>query len=195
MSASPTALAPPIDLEGFVRTDYARVVAAVGLMTGDRLGAEDAVQDALARLLADPPAEPLRSVAAWVTVAARNNATSRHRRRGAEQRALARFSGRAEQRPSTTDPDPPGSTGEHGDVMEAIATLADQQRQICVLRYYLDLTVADIAATLGVSEGTVKTQLHRARRNVAAALGTPRPDGGAAHDDGSHDDERFRADG
>ena len=40
-----------------------------------------------------------------------------------------------------------------------------------VLRYYLDLDVAAIATTLRVSEGTVKTLLHRARRHLAAALG------------------------
>ena len=40
-----------------------------------------------------------------------------------------------------------------------------------VLRYYLDLDVAGIATTLHVSEGSVKTLLHRARRHLAAALG------------------------
>ena len=40
-----------------------------------------------------------------------------------------------------------------------------------VLHYYLDLGVAEMAATLGVHEGTVKTSLHRARRALAATLG------------------------
>lgn len=172
-SGVPTAagvLAPPIDLEHFVRTDYPRVVAAVGLMTGDREHAEDAVQDALARLLADPPTEPLRSVAAWVTVAARNGAHSRRRRVGAEQRALTRLSSRAEHRHVTAEASE-ATVGQHDDLMAAIGGLADQQRQMCVMHYYLDLAVADIAAALGVSAGTVKTQLHRARRTLAASLG------------------------
>lgn len=207
VSASTTALAPPIDLDRFVRTDYPRVVAAVGLMTGDRHGAEDAVQDALARLLSDPPPVPLRSVAAWVTVAARNGATSRHRRRSAERRALVRLASRAEQQPGAADQTRSGSAGDHGEVMAAIADLADQQREICVLHYYLDLSVADIASTLGVSEGTVKTQLHRARRNLAEALGTSQDELHDAADDAPHDelhdaphdavrdDERYRSDG
>jgi DNA-directed RNA polymerase specialized sigma24 family protein len=40
-----------------------------------------------------------------------------------------------------------------------------------VLRYYLGLSVEEIAATLRVSEGTAKTTLFRARRRLAQALG------------------------
>jgi RNA polymerase sigma-70 factor, ECF subfamily len=39
------------------------------------------------------------------------------------------------------------------------------------LRYFLDLSVDDIAAQLGVTSGTVKTSLHRARATLAEVLG------------------------
>ena len=55
----------------------------------------------------------------------------------------------------------------------ALATLPRREREVTVLRYHLDLDVAAIAETLAVSEGTVKTLLHRARRHLAAALGEP----------------------
>ena len=40
-----------------------------------------------------------------------------------------------------------------------------------MLRYYLGFDIAEIGVALGVSEGTVKTTLHRARHAMAAALG------------------------
>ncbi len=45
------------------------------------------------------------------------------------------------------------------------------QREATVLRYYLDLDVAEVAMALRVGEGTAKTTLHRARRALATALG------------------------
>ena len=57
------------------------------------------------------------------------------------------------------------------DVELAMAKLPRRQRQATVLRYYLGYDVADTARVLGVSEGTIKTTLHRARHTMAAALG------------------------
>jgi RNA polymerase sigma-70 factor (sigma-E family) len=47
-------------------------------------------------------------------------------------------------------------------LMRALADLAPRQRACVVLRYFEDLTVADTAAALGCSEGTVKSQTSRA---------------------------------
>jgi len=46
-------------------------------------------------------------------------------------------------------------------VMEALHQLPRRQREVLVLRYYSDLTEADIAATLGISRGAVKSHAHR----------------------------------
>jgi len=71
--------------------------------------------------------------------------------------------------PSTREA--PAPSGDRVDAMRALASLPRRQRQVTVLHYYLDLGVAEMAATLGVHEGTVKTSLHRARRALAATLG------------------------
>jgi len=50
-------------------------------------------------------------------------------------------------------------------VLDALRALPQRQREVLALRYYLDLSEADIARTLGISPGTVKSH---ASRGVAA---------------------------
>jgi RNA polymerase sigma-70 factor (sigma-E family) len=50
-------------------------------------------------------------------------------------------------------------------VLDALRSLPERQREVLALRYFLDLTEADIARTLGISRGAVKTH---ASRGVAA---------------------------
>jgi RNA polymerase sigma-70 factor (ECF subfamily) len=57
------------------------------------------------------------------------------------------------------------------DVRAAIAELPAAQRAAVVLRYMHDLSVLEVAATLGCAEGTAKTHLSRARKTLAARLG------------------------
>ena len=50
-------------------------------------------------------------------------------------------------------------------MLDAIQQLPDRQREVLALRYYLDLSEAEIAETLGISRGAVKSH---ASRGVAA---------------------------
>ena len=158
------ALATDLDLEKFVATEYPRVVAAVRLITGDRDGAADAVQDAIVTLLSKPPADQPRNYAAWITVAASNRARDARRRQGAERRALAKIG-------TPTDGRNDALESLDRDVKAALDALPRQQREVAVLHYLLDQSVETIADGLGVTSGTVKTQLHRARAALAARLG------------------------
>jgi RNA polymerase sigma-70 factor (sigma-E family) len=65
---------------------------------------------------------------------------------------------------SRRQPTPPGEDGSlvYNHVVDAIRRLPHKQRSMVVLRYDLQLTDAEIAATLGVPLGTVKSTLHRA---------------------------------
>ena len=59
-------------------------------------------------------------------------------------------------------------------VMSALADLPPRQRACVVLRYYEDLSVADTAAALGCSEGTVKSQTSRALDSLRSVFeGSP----------------------
>lgn len=152
-----------VDLDEFVAREYPKVVAAVGMITGSRRDAEDAVQDAIVGYLARPPQREIRNLAAWITVVASNRVRDVQRSRGAESRAFATV-GVADESVEHA------MGGLDVDVVNALEKLPLQQRQVCVLHYLLDQSVQTIAEGLGVSEGTVKTQLHRARTSLARTI-------------------------
>jgi RNA polymerase sigma factor (sigma-70 family) len=56
-------------------------------------------------------------------------------------------------------------------LVAALVRLPRRQRETIVLRYLCDLPEADVALSLGVSAGTVKTHLHRALASLRANIG------------------------
>lgn len=60
---------------------------------------------------------------------------------------------------------------EHQDVVAALRTLSRRQREVLVLRYYEGATEAEIAETLGIALGSVKTHASRGLHAVAQKLG------------------------
>jgi RNA polymerase sigma-70 factor (ECF subfamily) len=145
----------------FLETSYPRLVAAVTLVAGSREAAEDAVQEALARAWERAGTEQIHSLPAWVTRVSLNLSKSRWRRLRAEARAKERLGSATTSLSAEARPD----------VERALARLSRRQREVTVLRYYLGMDVREIAGVLGVGEGTVKTQLFRARRALAEILG------------------------
>ena len=59
---------------------------------------------------------------------------------------------------------------EHLAVVDALRTLPEAQRVVLALHYLADLQLSDIAATLEIAEGTVKSRLSRGREALAHAL-------------------------
>jgi RNA polymerase sigma-70 factor, ECF subfamily len=144
----------------FLRDDYQRLVNAVALLTGDIAAAEDVVQEALVRAwIRSDQGEELESLAAWVVVVAMNLARSRWRRILVERRS----------RPGALAAEGGGQT-ERLDVERALASLPPRQREVAVMRYFLRMDTRDVAEALGVSEGTVKNSLSKARKALADRL-------------------------
>jgi RNA polymerase sigma factor (sigma-70 family) len=56
------------------------------------------------------------------------------------------------------------------EVVALLTALPERQRECLVLRYYLGLSEAEIAATLGISTGSVKTHTHRGVAQLASRL-------------------------
>jgi RNA polymerase sigma-70 factor, ECF subfamily len=149
----------------FLHTAYPKLVAAVTLVVGSRAAAEDAVQEALARAWeGSGRGIEIASLPAWVTAVSLNVGRSWIRRMAAERRARSRLG-----RPA---PDVRGAE-EQVDVTRALALLPRRQREVTVLRYYLGMDVREIAGVLGITEGTAKTSLSRARAALSRALGEP----------------------
>lgn len=152
------------EIRHFLQHQYPRLVAAVALVAGSRAAAEDAVQEALLRTWERAErGDEIGSLANWVATVALNLSRSGIRRAIAERRARRQIVAAS----AGTLPEP---SGDPIDVERALAGLPRRQREVAVLRYLLDMDIRETARALGVSDGTVKSQLADARRGLASAL-------------------------
>jgi RNA polymerase sigma-70 factor (sigma-E family) len=155
------------DLSQLFDAHWAPLCRLAFVLLGDATAAEDVVQEAFlgtfrgwARLR-DPDRAGL-----YLRRAVVNASRSRLRRRPLEQRANAIAHGRSDD----TGRDWTDASSDAAIVLEAVRRLPERQRSAVVLRYYLDLPEAEIAETLGVAPGTVKSQLAKARKTLAREL-------------------------
>ena len=148
--------------------EYPRVARVVHHVVGDRARAEEITQDAFVELL-----RHWRTVSTydrpdlWLRrVAIRKAQRERHRGwRGRELESLAAVSDVVEP-PPTPAPE----------VLQAVRRLPPRQRAVVVLFYFEDRAIGEIAEILEVSESTCWSQLHTARKHLAAALDQEVPD-------------------
>ncbi|MFT3852829.1 MAG: sigma-70 family RNA polymerase sigma factor [Ilumatobacteraceae bacterium] len=171
----PDAVAIAVDFEHFYADTCRDALALARALTGSWTDAEDLVQDAYAAAHRNwPKLQAYDEPAAWIRRVLLNRSASRWRRLGREVAALTRLGGRRETDPDAT-PDPAD-----GSLWRVVATLPRQQVRVVALYYVADLGVAEIAAELGCSTGTVKTHLSRARAALRPLLGDAPEDD---HDD------------
>lgn len=155
-------------LEAAFEEHYRSLVRLASLLLEDLATCEEVVQDAFVSVWRRPPA--LRDetrLPAYLRSAVLNGARSQLRRRGVRRRHLRSLG------PAPTAPaaEVTALAGDPDDaVLRALRSLPDRQREVLALRYYLDLSEVDIAATLGISAGSVKTHAHRGLQALAEAL-------------------------
>lgn len=156
----------PESVEVMFRGHYAALVRSLTVVAGDRGTAEDAVQEAFAQaLLHWPRISTYADPVAWVRRVALNRLFNLHRSSRRRVGALRRLRARPGE-----DPDESTRVTNRVDLDAALRGLPVQQRAALSLHYVEGLSVAEIANTLGVSEGTVKTHLHRARLALRAVM-------------------------
>ena len=137
------------------------------LMCGDWHRASDLAQEALIRVyVAWPRLERRGGLAAYARRAVVSAAIDASRRKSHGELAT----GDAPDRASAQDL--AGHVTERAAVVQALAGLPPRQRACVVLRYYEDLPVAEVAALLGVNEGTVKSQTARALATLKTVIGS-----------------------
>ena len=69
-----------------------------------------------------------------------------------------------------TLPDTAISVADRDELERAFRRLPPEQRAVVALRYYLDLPLSEVAATLGIPPGTARSRLHHATRQLRAAV-------------------------
>jgi RNA polymerase sigma-70 factor (sigma-E family) len=144
-------------------------------MLGDAADAEDLVQTALAKTYANW--RKVRSVEAapgYARTTLVNTAASWFRKKGWRNERPTDVLPEA----GRLDPDP----ADRRTVVDALGTLPPRQRAVVVLRYYEDLSVAQVAHALGITEGTVKSQTSEALAKLRALLGDSVIPAGANND-------------
>ena len=149
---------------GLFRAHHLELVRLALLMTGDLAAAEDVVQDAFEQLHRRWPS--LRrhdSGLAYVRSSVLNGCRSVHRRARVARRHAARLA-----EPPATGADT--AAGERSDLIAALLVLPRRQREVLVLRYYADLDVAEVAATLRIGPSTVRSTAARGLAALARIL-------------------------
>jgi RNA polymerase sigma-70 factor (sigma-E family) len=132
------------------------------VMTGDRPTAEDVVQDAfLGPQRRWDHLSHTDSALRYLRSSVLNGCRSVFRRRG-------RQADRSGEGTAGASAESAAILGEeHREVLSALRRLPPRQRQVLTLRFYLELPIPEIARTMGISQGTVKSTTSRA----LAALG------------------------
>jgi RNA polymerase sigma-70 factor (sigma-E family) len=151
--------------EEFMASRWAGLVRLAFGLTGERWLAEDLAQTALAS-----------AYASWWRVS-RADDPDAYVRRILINASKSRFRGhRPSEQPSEPDDlpdpevaDPATDVGERSALLTALAELPPRQRTVVVLRYVEDMSDAQVAALLGCSAGTVRSQAARALAKLRAS--------------------------
>ncbi len=151
-------------LEATFRRDYASLVRLAAMLV-DRDSAEEIVQDAFVRTHGRLHRVDPDKVDAYLRAAVVNGARSQLRRRRVRRRHTP------EAAPDAPPAEDAGvASTERGELLAALDRLPARQREVLLLRYFADLSEAEIAETLGISTGSVKTHAHRGLSSLAARL-------------------------
>ncbi len=152
-------------LESVYLAHYRSLVRLASLLIDDVGTCEEVVQDAFVRVWRrGPTLQADDRLPAYLRSAVLNGARSHLRR------SLV-----ARRHPQLVPEPSPGAdagarTGDHARVLAALRSLPDRQREVLALRYYLDLSEAEIADILRISAGSVKTHAHRGLATLADRL-------------------------
>ena len=156
-----------VEIQELYAASYRRLLAQLIGVTGSVAEAEDVVQQAFVRGL-DHPARLLGadSPEAWLRTVAVDLARSRWRR----ARRLVRPA------PRLLDEAPEADIEGSLVLLQALRRLPAGQREVIALHHLADLTVEQVADTLDLPTGTVKTRLSRGRAALSRLLVTEAPD-------------------
>ena len=155
------------DFDCFVAANADSLLRTAYLIVWDLHEAEDLVQETLFKVAGrwprvsrmEYPAAYARRIVVNLALDGRVKRSRRRAELGAAQ---------------PTEPTaPPAQLDTHDELRSALASLPPRQRAVLVLRYFLDLPEAEVAATLRCSVGTVKSTASRGLARLERTLGSP----------------------
>ena len=155
------------EFEAYMAARQPSLLRTAYLLTGDKHTAEDLVQTALAKLYLSWDKVHRRELVDGYVRRILVNENNSLWRRAWKRREVA-----TEVMPDTLTVLDRPDHGEQSALWEFVQTLPKKQRAVIVLRYYEDLSEAEVAEILGVSVGTVKSQASRALASMRARVGT-----------------------
>lgn len=156
-------MSPAVRLRELFEAHYTSLVALACVFVDDRGLAEEVAQEAFVRL--QPRLERIPDPPAYLRATVMNLSHSALRRRRTAQTFLRR------QRAEEASSEPTRLVDDHQAVLTMLKSLPSRQKEVLALRYLLDLSEKEIADTLGISAGSVKTHASRGLAAGAAALG------------------------
>ncbi|MEY4173826.1 MAG: hypothetical protein RI900_991 [Actinomycetota bacterium] len=161
-------------MESLLRAQHDRIHAVCRRITGNEADAADATQEALIAVVRGLPRFDGRSAfSTWVYRIATNTSLDELRRR--RRRPLTanhHDDDRSDPEPVAEGPGPDSEAmGDRQLIEAALRRLPEEFRVPVVLRDVADLDYAEIAETLGVPVGTVKSRIARGRGMLAELLG------------------------
>lgn len=133
-------------------------------LTGDSDAAWDVLQDAfLAVSQSIRGVENAASFRAWMYRIVMNKSMDWLRRRGRERRRIEEYGQqRSEEAPRESRAIP--------DLLEAVSALPGEEQSLLSMKYEAGLSTVEIAAVLGIPEGTVKSRLFTLRQKLRATM-------------------------
>ncbi len=154
-------------LDEVFRLHRAGLVRLAAFILGDRGAAEDVVQDVFVRVHQRGPIDGDPQY--YLRSAVINGCRTTLRR----SRLIRRHAGQQERQspcPPLTAEEAAMLAEDRRRVLAALATLPRRRREVLVLRFYLDMSEAEIAKMLGISPGTVKSTAARGLATLARDL-------------------------
>ena len=151
---------------------HRELVRLAVLMVGDQATAEDVVQDVFTRLHLHWGRVAVQdALLPYVRACVLNGCRSALRRRGLARRVAVAQDALARRQVLDSAEQEAIASEDRRRLLAALARLPRRRREVLVLRYYAGLSGAEIAATLGISTGTVKSNAARGLAALARAIG------------------------
>ncbi len=166
-----------VDLSVLYEEHFRSLVKLASMYVDDIETAEEVTQDAFLKMLSGRYRIEPGKEAPYLRSMVLNGARSKLRKRRVRR---------------LYDPGPPGTApaaelggvqgAEQRRLLDTMRNLPEKQAAVLILRYYLDLSEAEIAETLGIARGSVKSHAHRGLAKMATLLEDERTMTGNEHD-------------